>query len=119
MKHPEKIHECIKVRDLFTLANKLIEVGGIEDDPVDQNKFGPTNEYCWSLHASSIDLIKRRHAVSVILGIYLVIICSRSTVALLSLFINFVAYNLDDEWEKASADDQSESFSDLCVGSQR
>ena len=122
MEHPGKIRDCIDVRDLFILVNEVIEVGEKEDDATDEDEVGLTNEYYWSVDASNIDLIQRRHTVSVILGIYLVIICSRSTVELLSPFINFIAYNLDDEWEKASADGQSESkkkVPDLRVGSRR
>jgi len=105
---PNEVQECIDVRDLFVLVNELIEVRGGTDLSPETTLFGRDTDEENEVQLS-VNLAERRHAIDVVLGIFVAVISSKATNIELSPFLHFIAYNLDNEWEKASADGKKES----------
>ena len=114
---PEKVRDCVDMRDLFLLINELVDVRRDTNSPPQKAQSNLFDRYPGS--DAPLHLSERRHAVDVAFGIFVVIISSKSTETQLSPFLNFIAYNLDDEWEKASADGQSERLSNTRKGTRK
>lgn len=114
-KTPHKVCESIDMRDLFVYLNELVNSPGSNTSRTDSDNVSKDNMFKRSESSISVALTasEREHAVNVVLGIIANTIVSQPSVSQLSCLLNFIAFNLDDEWEKTSAEGQKSKSTTL------
>jgi len=106
MQNPEKVRDCVGTRDLFELVTEYSSIA-VELDKKDTKKTlflraGPSAK-------DPLYLSERIFVIDVIFGIIATILSERCTTQDLYPLITFITFNLDVEWEAASANVKSDS----------
>jgi len=110
---PDKARESVGVKELVESVDEFINVSA--GDAKDKNspiylKSKP-KLFDWSLNSSiasntPLTIYEQCHCMSRILGIVVIMLSCQTLPSNLSPLLSFIAFNLDLEWEKASAKGQ-------------
>uniref|UniRef100_A0A7S4NG05 BEACH domain-containing protein n=1 Tax=Odontella aurita TaxID=265563 RepID=A0A7S4NG05_9STRA len=98
---PNKVRECVGVREVIVTANEYASVGTeveAQTELFDRSyKSGLTPD-------TPLTSAERRHVVDVLLGIVVTVLMPKTAAEHLSPLLHSISFNLDAEWEAATAE---------------
>eukprot|EP00980_Cylindrotheca_fusiformis_P005609 scaffold1184_cov132-Cylindrotheca_fusiformis.AAC.30 len=110
-KNPEKVRDCVGVKDMLNCAKDLIEVKG--DATLPRGSLLYQQEYDGSNKIrTKLSIEERRHAVDIYLGMVFQTIAAGSNSDGVSQFLHMISYYLELEWNAASQEQEMSQHSE-------